>query len=70
MFQLDAKFSSVAPNDFGEDVAGVALDPLLLPDAIANENQPKAAVLSPQELIADPGNIAWEDDEYYYVFED
>lgn len=63
MFQLDPGFSNTAVDELVADVkdpkvvASLALD---VP-VVANENH---------STYIGPGKLAWEDEEYFYVFED
>lgn len=63
MFQLDPGFSSAALDEFVADVTGVEPEPepSFIGPMAANENQPS---------YVGAGTVAWEDDEFFYVFED
>jgi len=63
MFQLDPGFSAAALDEFVADVTAPVAEskPVLVGPVVANENQPS---------YNGPGTVAWEDDEYYYVFDD
>lgn len=45
---------------------------IVMRTVVANENRPRteAAVKTPSYDAPEARNIAWEDDEYFYVFED
>lgn len=67
MFQLDPAFTSTAMDEFVADIKspnatrGPATSPALTVPVVANENH---------STYIGPGNLAWEDDEHFYVFED
>lgn len=63
MFQLDPASSAAALDELIADVNTpvVASAPVLVLPAFANENAP---------VYQGSGQLAWEDDEYFYVFED
>ena len=78
MFQLDPKTSGKVLDDLMAEMAQTEKakkadgPPIVMRSVVANENRP-SPVQAPKIPTYDgpeARNIAWEDDEFFYVFED